>query len=179
MTTTATPTLSELEAAKAAADAEASKVSEQIAQARARAAEAEQQIQIIHRRRIEKWAKNVVDGFNVDRRDAQANVDTARKAFDQAVAAGDPEFLGRYLDLAKAVGHFNALHRRLSTGHYELRTPEPRIPDTGRHGQMPTLLDILNPAASRGASNLISDAEDATFREHNAVLAGELEDTDG
>lgn len=175
MTQTQAPTLADLEAAKAAADAEASKVAAQIAEARARSDEAAAEIQAIHRHRIEKWAKGVVAGFNADVREGRAQVDEARKAFDEAVAAGDPAFLQRYLDLARAVGHFAALHRRLSTAHYELRTVEPRIPDTGRHGQMPQLLDILNPAADRAAANLISDAEDATFAEHAAVVAGEEE----
>ena len=170
------PTLADLEAQKAAADQEASKVATQIAEARRRADEAQAQIQAIHRARIEQWAQGVVDGDREARRNAMAAITEARQAFHDAVAAGSPEFLARWLDLVRRQSEYRALNTRLQSAHYELDMHGAQLPDLGRDGQVGDFLDAFKSPVARAASNIISDAEDQAHHEYTAVRTGELED---
>lgn len=175
-TQTETPSLAELQRQKELADAEAAKVGAKVADAMARAEAAQAQIQAIHRARIEQWARDVVDGDAQARKDARARIHAAREAFARAVADGDPAFLQRYLDIVRATASYYALNRHLMNAHYELGTQDPRIPELGRLGQVPTFAEALEPAMNLVIAALVSDAEDAVFAEHRAVVEGDDEE---
>ena len=110
------------------------------------------------------------------------DVDAARKAFERAVAAGDPDFVARYLAWSESgakLYHYRT-HAANLRGHlHQHRPAEYPAQDGSRHvthdsrSTVPTFADALARAAEVAVAARSGDAEDELQTALEAALRGD------
>jgi len=185
MSTTTTTRPSDLAALNAAAERASAEAQKASAAASAAMAEAQLAAERIHAERdvrFVRWASARVAEAPATEQRLAADVDAARQAFERAVAAGDSDFVAKYLTWATAGAalyhartHYNNLR-----GHLHLRRPaEHPAHDAGRQVthdsrvMVPGFADALARAADHAVAARGGDVEDALQAELQAALRGE------
>jgi hypothetical protein len=182
-TSTTKPTdLDQLTAAAERAGAEAQKASAAASAAHAEAQLAAERIRLEQDARFVRWAENRVTASGETGETLAAEVDAARLAFEHAVAAGDADFVARYLDwsTASAKLYYHRTHAVNLRGLLHQRRPDshPAV-DAGRSGghdsrtSIPTFIDALARAVAAAAATRHGDMEDQLQAELQAALRGD------
>ena len=176
--------LAQLTAAAERASAEAQKASAVASAAMAAAQLAAEKIHVERDHRFVRWAEGRLSESNATEKALAGEVDTARKAFECAVAAGEPTFVAAYLGWATAgaaLYHARNHHNNLR-GHLHHRRPDQHAAyDAGRSTNdsrttIPSLADALGIAAAHAAAGRSGDVEDALQRQLESALRGEVDD---
>ncbi len=174
--------LAQLNAAAERASAEAQKAS---VAASAAMAEAQLAAERIHREtdiRFVRWAEGRLAEAPATEQRLAGEVDHARQAFERAVAAGDADFVARYLSWATAGAalYHHRSHLMSVRGNLHFRRPDKHpAADTGRgvthdsRVSVPGFADALARAADHAVAARGGDVEDALQAELQAAIRGE------
>jgi hypothetical protein len=185
MTNTIATRPADLAALTAAAERAQAQAAEASAVASAAYAEAElaaERIAVVQDARFVAWASAIVAESNETLARLAGEVDVARKAFERAVAAGDPDFIAKYLAWSESGAklYHSRIHANNLRGHLHQRRPaEYPAQDGGRHvthdsrSTVPGFTDAMERATATAAAARSGDAEDELQTALEAALRGD------
>jgi len=181
-TATRTSDLAKLTAAAERAQAQAAEASAVASAAHAEAELAAERIAIERDARFVRWASTIVAESDATLARLAGEVDVARKAFERAVAAGDPDFVARYLAWSESgakLYHYRT-HAANLRGHlHQHRPAEYPAQDGSRHvthdsrSTVPSFTDAMERATATAVAARSGDAEDELQTALEAALRGD------
>ena len=174
--------LAKLTAAAEKARDQAAEASAKASAAMAEAQLADERITLERDHRFVAWASARVAESNATMTRLAGEVDTARLAFERAVAAGDPDFVARYLAWSESgatLYHYRT-HAANLRGHlHQHRPAEYPAQDGSRHvthdsrSTVPTFTDAMERATATAVAARSGDAEDELQTALEAALRGD------
>ena len=182
-TSTAPDTLTTMLTQAEKAQAEANLAAARAAEAQAKAVAVGNQIAAERDARFCAWAAARLSEAPATEKVLAAAVDTARMAFEAAVAGGEANFVAKYLSWAESAArlYHGRTHAANLKGHLHHRRPaEHPAQDAGRgvthdsRTTVPSITDALARATAMASAARAGDAEDELQAELESALRGEI-----